>query len=112
MKNIFAKSIVLLMPALLAFSAPASAAGSATGQFNVTATVLAACSVSATDLVFGSYTASTATPTTTSNTMSITCTNGLPYTVALDGGLTAGNVAARTMTDGATPTAHLLKYFL
>ena len=90
-------------------AAPAFALASSSGQFNVTATVLSACSVSSTDLVFGNYSASAASPTYVSNTVSITCTNNLPYTVALDGGQTAGNVAARTLTDGAS---HYLKYFL
>jgi spore coat protein U-like protein len=112
MKNALTNIVLPALASLAGFCSPALAAGSATGQFNVTATVLAACSVSATDLIFGSYSASTATPTDISNSMSITCTNALPYTVALDGGTTAASVAARTMTDSATPTAHLLKYFL
>ena len=98
----------LLVPALLG-AAPAFASGSASGQFNVTATVLSACSVTAADLLFGNYSASAATPDDVSSALSITCTSGLPYTVALDGGTTAANVAARTMTDGAS---HSLKYFL
>jgi spore coat protein U-like protein len=89
-------------------SGPA-AAGSAGAQFNVTTTVLSACSVSATDLTFGNYAASSASPTDASNTLSVTCTSALPYTVALDGGTTAGSVAARKMSDGAS---HTLNYFL
>ena len=84
-------------------------AGSGSAQFNAGATVLSACSIVATDLVFGNYSASAASPTDVNNSLSMTCTSGIPYNVALDGGLTAGNVAARTMTDGS---AHNLAYLL
>jgi spore coat protein U-like protein len=88
---------------------PAHALTTITTQFNVTATVLANCAVSATNLVFGTYTASSGTPLTASSTVSVTCTNSLAYTVALDGGSVAANVAAREMSDGAT---HVLSYQL
>lgn len=84
-------------------------ASTATTQFNVTATVLANCAVSATDLTFGNYAATSGTPLAATSTLSVTCTNGLSYTVSLDGGTNTGSVAARAMTDGAT---HNLTYGL
>jgi spore coat protein U-like protein len=106
-------SVALLALAVLLLSAPSpdmpALAGTATTTFNVTATVLSNCSVSATDLLFGNYSASSATPLTVNSTVSVTCTNGSAYTVALDGGTHTGNVAARSMTDGAT---HSLLYAL
>jgi spore coat protein U-like protein len=102
------RSILLAgaMPSILA--APCRA-GSASDQFNVTATVLDNCAVSAGDLAFGDYSASSGTATTASSTLQVTCTADLAYTIALDGGTTAGAVAARAMSDGAS---HTLSYGL
>lgn len=86
----------------------ARAAGSAQTQFNVTATVLDSCTVSAGDLAFGSYTAGSATPLTATSTIQVTCTNGLAYNVSLDGGSTAHSVTARAMTDGSNNLAYAL----
>ncbi len=99
------------LPALLlgGLTGSAVAAGSSSGQFNVTATVMSACSLATTDMAFGNYTASSATAMDISNTLNLTCTNGLPYTVSLDGGTTSASVAGRHMTDGAS---HNLSYFL
>lgn len=85
--------------AALLCAAPAFA-GTASGTFNVTATVLNNCSISTADLAFGNYNATTATASTASTTLSVTCTSSLPYTVALDGGSTNAAVAGRAMGDG------------
>ena len=70
-----------------------------TTTFNVTATVLNNCAVSASDLAFGNYSASSGSPVTATTTLSVTCTASLGYTIALDGGTTTGVVAARAMKD-------------
>ncbi len=95
----------------LAFVPPnfAYAASTKTTSFTVSATVLASCSVSATNLSFGNYTASSGTNLDATSTVSVTCTNGQAYTIALDGGSVAADVSARTMSDGA---AHTLAYSL
>jgi spore coat protein U-like protein len=80
----------------------AHAAGSASAQFNVTAMVLQNCAVSASDLAFGSYNASSGSPVTASTTVQVTCTLNLPYTVALDGGMTTHDPLNRAMTDGSS----------
>lgn len=106
------RALRMVSPLLLAgpfLTGPCLAAGSVSAQFHVTATVLNNCAVSAGDLAFGSYSASSASPATATSTIQVTCTTSLPYTVALDGGTSAGNVAARTMSDGA---AHTLGYGL
>src|SRR5512139_2308863 len=61
-----------------------AAAGSAQAQtatttFNVTANVTSSCTVSATDLLFGAYTATAASPLDQTSTISVTCTNGENY---------------------------------
>lgn len=90
----------------LCLGAPARSATVST-NFAVKATVLASCSVTAADLDFGVY-APGGSDATASTTIDVTCSNGTPYTIALDGG-SAHDVAARAMSDGA---AHNLAYGL
>lgn len=98
----------LLAVALLAPPAPAWATTTQTTQFTVSATVLDNCAVSAGPLAFGPYSASSGSPVTANSSISVTCTSGLHYTVALDGGTTTLTPAARAMTDGS----HNLGYAL
>ncbi len=70
----------------------------ATANFNVTATVLTSCSVTATDLVFGNY---DATVNNNTNIISTTCTNGGTYTVDINSGSNASSTQRR-MKLGAT----------
>ncbi len=86
--------------ALVAMPAVAIAA-TATTTFQVTATVISVCTVSATDLAFGNYDASAGVPNDNTSTVSVTCSNGSPYTVALDAGTgTGATVAVRRMSNG------------
>ncbi len=91
-------------------------AGSATATFAVTATLQATCSATATALAFPGYTPGGGAVTQTS-TVSVKCTKNSAYTVALNGGTTAGGtVAQRLMASGAntlqynlyTTTAHTI----
>lgn len=70
---------------LLAFLAyvPATYAGTATTQFNVTARVGEICSASASTLAFGYYTGNLTDGVTT---VSVNCANGLHYMVGLSNG--------------------------
>lgn len=74
-------------------------AGTTTTNFTVSATVVAACVASATNMGFGNYTASAGSPNDANSTITVTCTNNDPYTIALNGG-DSGHVATRTMLDG------------
>lgn len=77
-------------------------AATATTTFQVTATVLSVCTVSATNLAFGNYDASSGTPNDASSTVTTTCSNTTGYTVALNAGTgSGGTVAVRRMTNGA-----------
>lgn len=81
--------------------APAIAATTTT-TFNVTASVVATCSVSASDVAFGTYTSA---QLDGSGSVSVTCTNGVTYTVGLDAGTGSGATAAsRLMTGPASQT--------
>jgi spore coat protein U-like protein len=83
---------------LLAAGGSASAA-TATTTFTVSATVLKNCSASATNLGFGNYTAGGGTLTANS-TVSVLCTAGTGFTVALNGGsTTGGTIAQRLMAE-------------
>jgi spore coat protein U-like protein len=83
----------------LGLASPAWAATTST-NFTVSATVVAACVASASNISFGNYTASSATADNANGTVSVTCTNNDAYTIALSGG-GSGHVAARTMANGA-----------
>jgi spore coat protein U-like protein len=98
----FGRTGVLIL-LLLSLAAPSHAASIST-TFNVTATVLASCSVTASDLAFGDYAPGAGSDTTINTTVDVTCTNGTNYTIALDGGSVAHDVTARAMGDGGSNT--------
>jgi spore coat protein U-like protein len=76
-------------------------------RFTVSAAVGAACSLSATDLAFGSYSGSLIDAT---STISVNCTNATPYNVGLDAGIAPGaTLTNRSMTG---PGSTLLNYHL
>jgi spore coat protein U-like protein len=89
--------------------AAAFAASQITTTFQVKATVLASCQVSAADLDFGNYAPTTGADTAADTTIDVTCTDGTAYTVALDGGSVMHDVSARAMSDG---NSHDLSYGL
>ncbi len=73
-----------------------------TSPIAVSATVTSTCSIVAQPLVFGSY---ASVQTDASTTVSVTCTNGTTYSVALDAGQgSGGTTALRVMTGpGSAP---------
>jgi len=105
-----AMSAALLGFLALGLAPVASAGGNTTTpvNFNVTATVVTACTVSATNMVFGTVVPSltTATYTSTTSNIYVTCSNNDAYTVALS----AGNSTVETarFMQGTTSTNHLL----
>lgn len=92
--------------AALAFATPAWADDD-DDQFQVTATVLATCEVTADDLEFGDYDPIAASDLDAATTLSLTCTNGTDYELSMSIG--AGeSTAARYMRDGAEQLAYIL----
>jgi spore coat protein U-like protein len=76
-------------------------AATTTTTFSVTANVQPTCSVTASPLAFGNYNPGAGAVTGTS-AVSVRCTNGTAYTVALNGGSTVGGtIAQRQMANGA-----------
>jgi spore coat protein U-like protein len=75
-----------------------SYAATTTGTFTVSSTVVATCSVSASNLTFGNYIGAQVDATTT---IGVTCTNGSPYDIGLDAGTAPGaTTSTRQMVSG------------
>jgi spore coat protein U-like protein len=92
-----AAAAAAMITAAGAYAAPSTI----TTTFQVSATILKACTVSATALNFGNYTAGGGALNATS-TVNVKCTNSTPFTVALNGGTTAGGtVAQRLLANGS-----------
>jgi spore coat protein U-like protein len=89
-----------LSAAILAAAGGSAQASTATTTFQVTAAVLATCSVAAPTLAFGNYTPGAGAISGTT-TVAVKCTNGSTYTVALNGGGTnGGTIGQRLMASG------------
>ncbi|MHB1271552.1 MAG: Csu type fimbrial protein [Rhodanobacter sp.] len=98
LRIVHALAALVTLPLLTCSSAYAATSST---TFTVNANVLAVCTLSATNVNFGNYDATSATPTDTTSTITALCTSGQAYTVALDAGISAGaTVAARKMTSG------------
>lgn len=97
MKNVkmrnFARTTLVLG---LVMSANNTYAMTSQTNFQVTATVVSACSINATDLLFGNYSGATIDQT---NTVTVQCTNGTNWDIALDFGLHAAGTQ-RNMDNG------------
>lgn len=91
-------TLPIIVPLLALAATPALAASTST-TFTVSATVVASCSVSASNLAFGSYTGTANVDQT--STISVTCTNGTDYSVALNDGANASG-STRRMVNGGT----------
>jgi spore coat protein U-like protein len=72
-----------------------------TATFNVTATVVDACDVQATNHAFGPYSPTSSTSLDATSNVSVYCTTGTAYTVALNVGSGGGAFAGRKMVSGA-----------
>lgn len=100
------RSLALLgLSCLLAGTAPAQA-GTSTGSFQVSATVISSCSVAGTTLNFGTALdpLNSAVPVDATSTLTVQCTNTTPYTLALSAGINAGGASvfgSRAMKNGA-----------
>lgn len=80
------KSLPFMLASMVALSPAGAIADTATDTFQVTATVLGSCSVSATDLAFGNYTPTSGTALDQTSTVTVTCTTGTTYSVGLNAG--------------------------
>lgn len=97
------RKIALGFAALAATTAAPALAGTATNNMPVSVNVLNSCTVSATPMAFGSPTAIGGVDIDTTSTVSLVCTNGANYDVALDRGLNASGTQRRMSNGAATP---------
>ena len=75
----------------------------------VSANVQATCTITTTNMAFGTYTGAVLPSTAT---VTVTCTNTTPYTVGLSAGLGTGPVATVTTRHMMGPGAAVLNYVL
>jgi spore coat protein U-like protein len=78
-------------------------AATATNTFQVSATILKACTVSANALNFGNYTAGGG-ALDVNTTINVNCTKSTPFAVALNGGTTTGGTIAQRLLANGTNT--------
>jgi spore coat protein U-like protein len=87
-------------------SSPCSSGSAGTGfasTFNATATNSPACTVNASEINFG-VVDRLASAINATGTLQVVCTPGAPYTIAMNGGSTTGNIADRKMSvNGSGP---------
>lgn len=96
----------LSLEELMDMELPASAPSA---RFQVSATAVNSCNLSATDLTFGNYDPLKASPTDASSLVTITCTAGSGYIIGLDAGIGQGaTVETRRLANGE----HQLNYSL
>jgi len=105
----------ILIPAMVAgtfFAGGGAQAGTASTTMGVTMTVQSSCTVGATAVDFGSPTLIDMSGTINDSTpgvITVTCTLGEDYSVALDAGSgTGATVATRKMTNGASTLNYML----
>ncbi|MEK6805839.1 MAG: spore coat U domain-containing protein [Pseudomonadota bacterium] len=79
----------------------AAQAASQSTTFNVTATVVSACSLSAANLAFGNYDPLSAVNTDGTSTVTVTCSLLTPYNLGISAGTYGSGVSARKMQIGA-----------
>ncbi len=100
MNTLVRNTVLWLAGAVLMIGATVASAQTATANFQVQANVNTNCQVSANNLVFGTYDP-TAADRDVNTTLSVRCTNGTPFTVALNAGVTTGStLATRLMAFG------------
>ncbi len=87
----------------------AVAATTKTANFNVTASVVANCNISAVDIAFGAYDPLSANPLTQNGQVTITCSKGAAVSIGLSGG---GNKAAPFNQMKSASTSSFLQYQL
>ena len=94
------RKIALGFAALGAVAATPAMAATATNTMPVSVNVINSCTVAATPMSFGAPTAIGGSNIDTTSTISLVCTNGASYDVALDQGLNAAS-GQRYMSNGA-----------
>lgn len=99
---------VAAVSAIVAIASVPAVATTTTASLAISANVLSTCSLTGGSIPFGTYTSA---QLDQSGTMSVLCTNGVPYTVALDAGAGSGaTISARKMTGSGGGTLNYSLY--
>ena len=83
-KSLIQRSLVAGM--VIASLAPAVQAETASSSFDARVEVVATCSISAADMTFNTITTGTTSAVDSASSVSVNCSNGAPYSVALSNG--------------------------
>ena len=94
-------SLKILAAATLLTVGSSAQAETQTTSFNVTASVVSACAVSAANLAFGNYDPLAVTNTDGTTTVTVTCSLLAPYNLGISAGGYGTGVSARKMQIGA-----------
>jgi spore coat protein U-like protein len=95
-----ARIVGALAATLAMVGAPAVLAATDTTTFTVSANIVADCNLSATNLSFGTYDAAAGSALDGTSTVSVYCSNGLSYDIALNVGSGGGTFATRSLANG------------
>lgn len=93
-------AVVVLSTVTACILSDEAPAATDTTTFTVSASIVADCNLSATNLVFGTYDAASGSPLDAASSISVYCSNGLAYDVALNVGSGGGTFATRTLVSG------------
>lgn len=96
----------ITIASILASTSAASYAASGTTSFDVSIQVLSSCSISASNLTFSSISTGTTSNTDATSSLTVNCSNGTPYSIALGNGANYSNV--RRMAWGASHIEYVL----
>ena len=94
-------ALISVASALCVVGTPNATAATDTATFNVTANIVDACDVQATNHAFGAYSPSSSTALDATSTVSVYCTVGTAYSLALNVGSGGGAYTGRKMLSGS-----------
>jgi len=86
--------------------------GSKTTTFDVTLTIIADCTIAASNLNFGSSQGVLAAAVNANTTLNVTCTNTTPYNVGLNAGTGTGSTVAARLMSGTGANTSTIQYTL
>ena len=93
-------TLAAMASVLLLAGVPPAQAATDTATFSVSASIIDACDVHATNHAFGPYSPSSGTALDGTSTVSVYCTVGTPYALAINVGTGGGAFTGRKMTSG------------
>lgn len=84
--------------------------GNKSSTFDVTLTIVADCTISASGMNFGTTQGVLASAVTASSNLSVTCTNSTPYNIGLNAGTGTGSTVATRYMDGASAAGNKVAF--